>query len=141
MKILFKNQGRILVIAAIINLMFALAALISPAFFFSQFFKYAPDPRSTFPYVAMYHYLFWAVVLVMGIAFLMAAADSIKNKIVFFIGAMSKLVVAAFCVMLFVQGHGKWLMLATAITEGLLGLLMLYLYFGSHSSTKDNPAN
>ena len=139
MNFLFKQQRKILVLASILNLIGSLMAIISPPFFFFQFFKYKPDLVSTFPYLAMYHYLFWGVGLIMGIAYWMAAVDPVKNKIVLFIGALGKLLAAVFLLMLFMQGEGKWLMLAGVISDGILGLVMLYLYFGKNRETVQDP--
>ena len=122
-------------LACILNFIGALTALISPPFFFFQFFKYKPDMVSTYPFLAVYHYLFWGIVLIMGIAYWMAAVDPVKNKIILFIGALGKIVAAAFWIMLFSQGEGKWLMIGAGITDGILGLMMLYLYFGKEKNS------
>ncbi|CAN5417686.1 hypothetical protein BH09BAC5_BH09BAC5_24320 [soil metagenome] len=136
MNFLNKYKRLILFIAAIINFIGSMPALISPSFFFSQFFKHAPDPTTTFPYVAMYHYLFWGIGLIMGIAYWMAAVDPVKNKVVLFIGGLGKLLAVAFWLMLFIQGQGKWLMLSGAISDGILGILMLYWFFGKETEQK-----
>lgn len=89
----------------------------------------------TFPYLAMYHYLFWSVVLIMGIAYWMAAMDPAKHKIVLFIGSIGKLIAVAFWIMLYAQGHGKWGMMAAIIEDGTMGILMAILYFGKNSTS------
>jgi hypothetical protein len=129
MKILFKYQKQILLLAAIFNLGGAIVTLISPSFFFSQFFKNPPDLATTFPYLAMYHYVFFSVVFIFGIAYWMTALDPVKNKIILFVGSFGKLVAVAFWIMLYLQGHGKWGMLASIVEDGLMGIIMGLLYF------------
>ncbi|HEU4719619.1 MAG TPA: hypothetical protein VFU15_17365 [Bacteroidia bacterium] len=129
MKFLFSRRRLILGIAAAGNFIGSIAAIISPAFFFSQFFRYQPDRYATFPWLAMYHYTFWAFVLIMGIAFLAGAIDPVKNRIVLMIGGFGKVVAAAFWVMLYSQGHGRWLMISGGIWDTVLGIIMLMLFF------------
>jgi hypothetical protein len=130
MKFIFRYQKAILIIAALFNIIGAIITILSPSFFFDQFFKYPPDPTNTFPYLAMYHYLFWSVVLIMGIAYWMTAIDPVKNKIVLFIGSLGKLIAVAFWIMLYAQGHGKWGMLAAVGEDGTMGLIMAAMYWG-----------
>jgi hypothetical protein len=131
---LFRHQRKILFLAAIFNIIGGLITLISPAFFFSQFFVRQPDMYTTFPFLSMYHYLFWALILLMGIAYWMAAVDPAKNRAVIFIGAFGKLFSAAMMTMLYVQGEGKWGMIAVIAESAVLGALMLYLFFGKQPS-------
>lgn len=130
MNFLTSKRRPILFIASVANFAAALVALISPAFFFSQFFKYPPDPATTFPYVAMYHYLFWGVVLIMGIAYWMAAVNFEKHRVVLLIGGLGKLLAAAFWGMLFLQDQGKWMMASGAAWDGLLGVIMILMLMG-----------
>lgn len=136
MKILFKYQKQILLLAAVFNLVGGLITLISPSFFFSQFFIRPPDLATTYPFLAMYHYVFFSVVLVFGIAYWMTALDPVKNKIILFVGAFGKLVAVAFWIMLYLQGHGKWGMLAAIVEDGLMGIIMGLLYFGKNPEQK-----
>ena len=136
MKFIFRYQKAILIIAALINIMGAIITIISPVFFFNQFFKYPPDPTNTFPYLAMYHYLFWSVVLIMGIAYWMCALNPEKHKIVLFIGATGKLVAVAFWIMLYTQGHGKWGMVAASFEDGIMGIVMAMMYWGKRVVNK-----
>lgn len=129
MQNLLSKARIVLFVAAIGNFLGTLVALISPAFFNAQLFKFPPDQSTTFPYLALYHYCFWGVGLIMGIAYWMAAISPDKHRIVLFIGALGKLLLVAFLLMLYFQGHGKWLMLVTAIWDGPLGILMLLMYF------------
>lgn len=139
MKILFKYQKQILLVAALFNLGGALVTLISPSFFFSQFFKNPPDLATTFPFLAMYHYVFFSVVFIFGIAYWMTALDPVKNKIILFVGSFGKLVAVAFWIMLYFQGHGKWGMLAAIIEDGAMGIIMGLLYF-SKAPKEEVPA-
>ncbi len=129
MNFINKFQRQILIVAAIANFIGAIGAIVSPSFFFTRFFKIAPDPATTFPYVAMYHYLFWGFVLIMGIANWMAAIDPIKNKVVLMISGFGKILAAAFWIMLFAQGQGRGMMISAAVTDGIFGMLMLYWFF------------
>jgi hypothetical protein len=129
MKILFRFQKQILLLAAFFNLTGAIVTLISPSFFFSQFFKNPPDISGTYPFLAMYHYVFFSVVLIFGVAYWMTALDPVKNKIILFVGSFGKLVAVAFWIMLYLQGHGKWGMLAAIIEDGSMGIIMGMLYF------------
>lgn len=129
MNFLRKNQRPVLFLAAIINFIGALGAIISPPFFFAQFFTNPPDLRLTFPYLAMYHYCFWGIGLIMGIAYWMAAVEPVKNRIVLLIGGLGKLLAVSFWLMTYLQGHGKWLMLSGVISDGIFGILFLYWFF------------
>lgn len=129
MKILFKYQKQILLVAAMFNLGGSIVTLISPSFFFSQFFKVEPDLSTTYPFLAMYHYVFFSVVFIFGIAYWMTALDPVKNKIILFVGAFGKLIAVVFWIMLYLQGHGKWGMLAAIIEDGSMGIIMALLYF------------
>lgn len=133
MNFLRKNQSRILFFAAIINVIGALPAIISPAFFFTQFFKNPPDLRLTFPYLAMYHYCFWGIGLIMAIAYWMAAVEPVKNRIVMLIGGLGKLLAVSFWLMTYLQGYGKWLMLSGVISDGIFGILFLYWFFAKEA--------
>jgi hypothetical protein len=127
--ILSRNQRRILFLAASLNFLGSLPAIISPSFFFAQFFTVPPDLHLTFPYLAMYHYCFWGIGLIMGIAYWMTAVEPEKNKIVLLIGGLGKLLAVSFWLMTYLQGYGKWLMLTGVISDGIFGLLFLYWYF------------
>ncbi len=130
MSILFKFQKQILFLAAIFNIGGSVVALISPSFFFSQFFKTPPDPATTFPFIVMYHYVFFSVVFIFGIAYWMTALDPVKNKIILFVGSFGKWVAVAFWIMMLIQGLGKWGMMAAVIEDGSMGIVMALLYFG-----------
>ena len=129
------SQIRILLfIASIGNFLGTLVALISPAFFNAQLFKFPPSMADTFPYLAFYHYCFWGVGLIMAIAYWMAAINPQKHRIVLFIGSLGKLLMVSFLLMLYVQGHGKWLMLTGVLWDGPLGILMMWMYVRSSKS-------
>lgn len=130
MKILFRFQKQILILAAVFNIAGGLITLISPSFFFSQFFKTPPDPATTFPYIVMYHYIFFSVVLIFGIAYWMTALDPVKNKIILFVGSFGKLVAVAFWIMMIMKDLGKWGMYAAVVEDGSMGIIMALLYFG-----------
>lgn len=138
MKILFRFQKQIIFLAALFNIIGGIIALASPPFFFSQFFKHPPDPATTFPFLAMYHYVFFSVVLIFGIAYWMTAIDPIKNRIILFVGCFGKLVAVAFWIMLYLQGHGKWGMMAAIFEDGLMGIIMGLLYFGKDPDKNEN---
>lgn len=129
MNVILSRIRLFLFLAALGNFIGTLPALISPAFFNGLFFLHPPDMVSTFPYLAMYHYCFWGVGLIMGIAYWMAAVNPEKHRIVLLIGALGKLLAVAFWAMVYAQGHGKWLMLAGALWDGPLGIILLLGYF------------
>lgn len=135
-KIIYRTR-LILFVASVGNILGTLVALISPAFFNAQLFRFPPSPSATFPYLALYHYCFWGVGLIMGIAYWMSALNPVKNRIVLFIGSLGKLLLIAFLLMLYLQGHGGWLMLAGVLWDGPLGLLMLLLYFRLGNSAEE----
>ena len=134
MQLLFKYQKNILFLAALFNLIGGAIALISPTFFFSQFFKISPRPENTFPYLDMYHYTFFSVVFIFGIAYWMCAVDPSKNRAILFVGSFGKLIAVAFWIMMYSLSLGKWGMLAAIIEDGTMGLIMLYLFFGKDNS-------
>lgn len=129
MQSILSRSKQILFLAAFGNILGTLVALISPAFFNSQLFKYPPDRATTFPFLAMYHYCFWGVGLIMGIAYWMAALNPKKHQIVFLIGGLGKLLLVSFLLMLYILGYGKWLMITGVIWDGPLGLLLLLMYW------------
>jgi Na+-driven multidrug efflux pump len=130
MKILFKYQKNILILAALFNLIGGTIALASPSFFFSQFFRNPPDPETTFPYLSMYHYTFFSVVFIFGVAYWMTALDPSRNRVILFVGAFGKLVAVAMWIMMYCLHYGKWGMLAAVFEDGIMGLIMLVLFFG-----------
>jgi hypothetical protein len=135
MQFIHKRLRLILFITAIGNFIGILPALISPSFFNSQFFRVAPDMALTFPYLAMYHYLFWGIGFIMAIAYWMAAVDAKQNRIVLLIGGLGKLLAVAFWAMVYAQGHGKWLMLAGVCWDGPLGMILLLAFFSRRNET------
>lgn len=130
MHFIFRYQRQLLLAMAALNVIAAIIAFVSPAFFFSQFFQRQPDADLTFPFVPMYHQIFWGFVFIMGIGYFMAAMNPAANRGVLLIGGLGKLLAAAFWIMLYAQGEGKWMMLGGGISDGLLGVVLLVMMGG-----------
>jgi len=77
----------------------------------------------------MYHYTFFSVIFIFGIAYWMTALDPEKNRAILFVGSFGKLIAVAMWIMMYAQGLGIWGMLAAIIEDGTMGLIMLYLFF------------
>lgn len=138
MKFLYTNRRALLIIAAIGNWIGSLIALISPAFFFSQFFQHPPDRYSTFPYLSLYHFMMWGFILIMGIGYWMCAVNTEKHRVVLLIGGLGKLLAAVFFVMLYAMQQGRWLMIGGGIWDGLFGILFLLLFFARPAAVQKN---
>lgn len=129
MKHLHRYRKVILLATSIGNVIGAGIAIFAPAFFLEQLFAVPPQAEGTFPYLPMYHYTFWATVLIMGIGYWMTAITPEQNRAVLFIGGAGKLVCASFWFILFAQGAGNWLMISGAVYDGVFGVLLLVLFF------------
>lgn len=88
----------------------------------------------------MYHQIFWGFVFIMGIGYFMAAMNPAANRGVFLIGGLGKILAAAFWVMLYAQGEGKWMMLNGGISDGLLGVVLLVMMGGKGKVDSGNNA-
>lgn len=124
----------ILLFSAVGNIMAGVMAIALPAFHFEQMFAILPSEEALFPYVMMYHYAFWAIVIIMGIAYWMTARTPHDNRAVLFLGGTGKLACALVWLCFFATGHGNWLMIAGAGYDGILGVLFLLL----SKSQRDN---
>jgi hypothetical protein len=124
---LYHFRKLILLLAAIGNFIGAVIALLFPAWFMEQFFRVPPQAQGTFPYLPMYHYTFWAFVLIMGIGYWITAGTPEKNKAVIFIGGAGKLIASLFWIMLFAQGMGNWLMIGGGVFDLCFGSVLLLL--------------
>ncbi|MGL5892615.1 MAG: hypothetical protein ACRC3B_22170, partial [Bacteroidia bacterium] len=96
MSFIFRYQRQLLLFMAAVNIMMAIFCFVAPAFFFSQFFVRQPEPELTFPFVPMYHQIFWGFVFIMGIGYFVTAANPAANRGVLLIGGLGKLLAAAF---------------------------------------------
>jgi hypothetical protein len=112
---------------AAVNILTAIFCFAAPAFFFSQFFERQPEPELTFPFVPMYHQIFWGFVFIMGIGYFVTATNPAANRGVMLIGCLGKLLAAAFWIMLYAQGEGRWLMIGGGIADALLGVVLLVM--------------
>lgn len=103
-------------------------AIAAPAFHWEQLFAVYPPEEALFPYLYMYHYAFWAIVVVMGIGYWMTAMTPNDNRAVLFLGGAGKLACAITWLILVTMGHGNWLMLSGTLYDGILGILFVMLF-------------
>lgn len=102
--------------------------MAAPSFHLQNLFAVYPPDVAMFPYLWMYHYAFWAIVVVMGIGYWMAARTPNDNRVVLFLGGAGKLACASVWLYLFGNGHGNWLMLSGTFYDGILGILFIMLF-------------
>jgi ABC-type antimicrobial peptide transport system permease subunit len=131
---IFRYQRQLLLFMAAVNILTAIFCFAAPAFFFTQFFVRQPEPELTFPFVPMYHQIFWGFVFIMGIGYFVTATNPAANRGVLLIGGLGKLLAAAFWIMLYAQGEGRWLMLGGGIADALLGVVLLLMLRPSSGS-------
>lgn len=125
---MLRYRKPILQISAIGNIVAGIMAIALPAFHFKQMFAVLPPEQAMFPFIMMYHYTFWGIVIIMGIGYWMTALTPNDNRAVLFLGGAGKLVCAITWLALFMMGHGNWLMIAGTAYDGLFGILFLLLY-------------
>lgn len=124
---IFRYQRQLLLFMAAVNVSAAVLSFAAPAFFFSQFFERQPEPELTFPFVPMYHQLFWGFVFIMGIGYFVTATNPAANRGVMLVGGLGKLLAAAFWIMLYAQGEGRWMMISGGVVDALLGVILLVM--------------
>lgn len=112
-------------ITAIVNLVAGIAALASIETHLELFYAAA----ETNILLRFYHYNFWIVVVLMGIAYWHLGAEPIRNRVVALIGAVGKLCAAASWLYLFTIGYAKPIVLLAVIFDGFFGALLAWFYW------------
>src|SRR5688572_10376023 len=111
-------------------------AIASPAFHFEQLFTFFEWENNLIAHIMMYHYMFWAIVIIMGIGYWMTAQTPDENRVMLFIGGAGKLACAILWLYCFSRGLGNWLMISGTIYDGTFGILFLMLFFSGRKQVK-----
>lgn len=126
---MIKYRKSILLFAAIANIVAGIMAIASPAFHFEQLFVSDVYETSFLAHIMMYHFMFWAIVIIMGIGYWMTALTPNDNRVVLLIGGAGKLACAITWLYFFSTGIGSWLMISGTVYDGTFGVLFLLLFF------------
>ena len=119
----------IFAIAAALNIVGALSALVAMQFHLQLFYGHG----STDILVKFYHYNFWCVVLAMGMGYAIIARNPEQNQGLIFIGGIGKLIAAASWLLMYSLGEALPLVLAGIAYDGSFGLLFLVILWQSPS--------
>jgi hypothetical protein len=134
--VILRYRKQILLFAAFANIIAGVMALASPAFHFQQLFTSFIWEDALIAHVMMYHVMFWAIVIIMGIGYWMTARTPDQNRVMLFIGGAGKLACALMWLYCFGMGLGNWLMISGTVYDGTFGILFLILFVSSGKQTK-----
>jgi hypothetical protein len=118
------------------NFIAGVSSILAPHLHLQMYYNLTPETTPNI--LLLYHQMFWAIVVVMGIAYLIMARNASKHQGIMFIGAAGKLIaVAAWAHALYHYG-ANLIALSGIVWDGFWGIaffLLLWQYYREGSST------
>lgn len=133
-----KSFHRLLELAGMINIISGIVFIVKPALFFKLAFNdgLVNGPFASNGLATILSVNLWALILIMGVGYLWAAQDMLRNRLLIFIGGIGKTVAALSWIIAFIQGAAKPLLLAGAATDLSFGVLFIVFFLVSRSSDR-----
>lgn len=131
-------QTRFLYFAAVCTIVTAASTLLGPANHIAQFYEHPFDLEN--PIVSFYFHLTWFMVLAWGIGYLLAARYEDARKPILSAGAFGKVGFFVLGLILFLQGHGKPMLVAAGVFDLLFAGGFLYVLRSAEPMRAPKPA-
>lgn len=116
-------QKRLLLVAALWNLLGGITALLDPSKHFAQLFTTSLDLSA--PLQLFFFRCVWINVIAWGLAYLLAAFWATSRKAIFVAGGFGKAAYAAACFALFAGGVGTNGLFAAGVVDALFAIFFV----------------
>ncbi len=127
---------RIFTIVAAMNFVVGFGSMLLPRLHLQMFYNIAPETVDNT--LLLYHQMFWAVVVTLGIAYLIMAQNPRGHQGILFIGAVGKLIAAIVWIYALARGFANPIVLGGIAWDGSWGIffaVLLWQYYREGSST------